>query len=203
MPSWTIQGHDAWAVIRRKAAPTAGAGRGHAAARSRSLARRTARGGAAGAGRRSDRLVAVPFRQVAERGFEAHRRRDAADRSSTIEAELEVPVDDLLAALPDDADRASPTAAASRPTTTPYGKVVEQIIRDEIGNGEGANLVIGRHYRAVVADWDAGPGADRLPAAARARARRLLDLLLLHRRALPDRRQPGAARQRRTAATSG
>ena len=36
-----------------------------------------------------------------------------------------------------------------------YAEVVEAIIRDEIGQGEGANLVIGRHYRAVVADWDA------------------------------------------------
>ena len=38
--------------------------------------------------------------------------------------------------------------------------------------------------------------ADGVPPAARARARRLLDLLLLHRRPLPDRRQPRAARQR-------
>ena len=27
------------------------------------------------------------------------------------------------------------------------------IIDDEIGNGEGANLVVGRHYRAKVSDW--------------------------------------------------
>ena len=51
----------------------------------------------------------------------------------------------------------SPTAAASRPTTRTYAKLVEAIIRDEIGQGEGANLVIGRHYRAMVADW----GADK------------------------------------------
>ncbi|HYG94022.1 MAG TPA: anthranilate synthase family protein, partial [Nocardioides sp.] len=38
-----------------------------------------------------------------------------------------------------------------------YAKVVEAIIKDEIGQGEGANLVVGRHYRAVVADW----GPDR------------------------------------------
>ena len=31
--------------------------------------------------------------------------------------------------------------------------MVEAIIEDEIGQGEGANLVIGRHYRATVADW--------------------------------------------------
>ncbi len=38
-----------------------------------------------------------------------------------------------------------------------YAKLVESIIDDEIGQGEGANLVIGRHYRATVADW----GADK------------------------------------------
>jgi phenazine biosynthesis protein phzE len=65
-----------------------------------------------------------------------------------------VSVDDLVAALPDVpvefADRGGFTTS-----DTDYGEVVEAIIRDEIGQGEGANLVIGRHYRAVVADWDA------------------------------------------------
>ena len=36
-----------------------------------------------------------------------------------------------------------------------YAAVVERIIRDEIGNGEGANLVVGRHYRAQLNDWGA------------------------------------------------
>ena len=36
-----------------------------------------------------------------------------------------------------------------------YGELVDAIITDEIGQGEGANLVIGRHYRARVADWSA------------------------------------------------
>ena len=31
--------------------------------------------------------------------------------------------------------------------------MVRRIIDDEIGNGEGANLVVGRHYRAQLADW--------------------------------------------------
>ncbi|HYF73649.1 MAG TPA: anthranilate synthase family protein, partial [Nocardioides sp.] len=34
-----------------------------------------------------------------------------------------------------------------------YAKLVAAIIHDEIGQGEGANLVVGRHYRATVADW--------------------------------------------------
>ena len=94
----------------------------------------------------------------------------------------------------------SPSSSADRggfdTDDASYGKVVDQIIRDEIGQGEGANLVIGRHYRAVVADWDADRALTVYPAAARARARRLLDVLLLHRRPLPDRREPGAPRQR-------
>ena len=90
----------------------------------------------------------------------------------------------------------SPTAAASSPTTTTTPRSSSAIIKDEIGQGEGANLVIGRHFRAVLADWGADAGARRVPPAAGARARRVLDLPVLHRRPLPDRRQPGAARQR-------
>ena len=88
----------------------------------------------------------------------------------------------------------SPTAGGFDTGDEEYGKLVEAIIQDEIGQGEGANLVIGRHYRATVADWGADKALTRAQAAARARARRLLDLPLLHRRPLPDRRQPGAAR---------
>ena len=32
--------------------------------------------------------------------------------------------------------------------------MVARIISDEIGNGEGANLVVGRHYRAQLRDWN-------------------------------------------------
>ena len=52
------------------------------------------------AGRRFDRLLAVPFRQVAERGFEAHD--DGAPLTVVdVDLEVEVPLADLLAALPD------------------------------------------------------------------------------------------------------
>ena len=104
-------------------------------------------------GRSADRLVAVPFRQIAERGFEV------IDDGTPlvvvdIETEHEVAVADLLAALPD-----VPIELADRGGfevgDDDYAAIVEQIITDEIGHGEGANLVIGRHYRAVVADWDA------------------------------------------------
>ena len=104
-------------------------------------------------GRRFDRLVAIPFRQVAERGFEAHD--DGTPLTVVdIEQETEVPLAELLAALPREeltfADRGGFDTSDEE-----YGVVVDAIIRDEIGHGEGANLVVGRHYRAQVEDWDA------------------------------------------------
>jgi phenazine biosynthesis protein phzE len=149
-----VQEHGAWAVIRRKASPTAGivGGRPHEV---ESLLDVPLETGPPAPGRSADRLVAVPYRQVRERGFEA------VDDGTPlvvvdIEEEHEVRVEDLLTALPD-----VPVEFTDRggfgASDEDYGKVVEAIIRDEIGQGEGANLVIGRHYRAVVADW----GAER------------------------------------------
>lgn len=147
-----IQGYGAWAVIRRKAAPTAGL-IGGTPSEVASLLDIPLETGAPEPGRSADRLVAVPFRQVSERGFAAID--DGTPLTVVdIEAEHEVAVDDLLAALPD-----VPVEFADRggfaTSDEDYAEVVEAIIRDEIGQGEGANLVIGRHYRAVVADWDA------------------------------------------------
>ena len=106
-------------------------------------------------GRQCDRLVAVPFRQVGERGFEAH---DDGTPLVVVEVETEreFSVADVVDAIDDVAvdfvDR-----GGFETDDDDYAKVVEAIIEDEIGQGEGANLVIGRHYRATVADW----GADK------------------------------------------
>jgi phenazine biosynthesis protein phzE len=147
-----VQEYAAWAVIRRKAEPTVGlvGGTPHEVA---SLLDVPLESGVPEAGRSADRLVVVPFRQVRERGFAAID--DGAPLVVVdIEDETEVPVEDLLAALPD-----VPLAFEDRGGfdlgDDDYAGVVEAIIRDEIGQGEGANLVIGRHYRAAVADWDA------------------------------------------------
>ncbi len=147
-----IQGYGAWAVIRRKAEPTAGLV-GGTPREVATILDIPLEEGVPDPGRRADRLVAVPFRQVAERGFEAID--DGAPLTVVdLEVEHEVAVSDLLGGLPDlpidFADRGGFAMGDAE-----YGDVVEQIIRDEIGQGEGANLVIGRHYRAVVADWDA------------------------------------------------
>lgn len=99
-----------------------------------------------------DHLVLVPFAQVAERGFEAHQ---DGTPLSVIEARtcVDVPLADLLAVLPDAsidlADRGGFETSDEQ-----YAQVVRRIIDEEIGQGEGANLVIGRRYTATVADWN-------------------------------------------------
>jgi phenazine biosynthesis protein phzE len=112
-------------------------------------------GGGAGPGAAGggvwDHLVLVPFRQARERGFAAH---DDGTPLRVVSADVlhEVPLADLLPTLPDGgvqlADR-----GGFETSDADYASMVRQIIDDEIGRGEGANLVIGRHYRAKVADW--------------------------------------------------
>lgn len=105
----------------------------------------------AGEGSGWDSLVLVPFAQARERGFEAHQ---DGTPLSIIRADVstEVPLADLLPQLPD-----VPVEFVDRggfeTSDEDYADVVRHIIDDEVGQGEGANLVIGRHYRAQVADW--------------------------------------------------
>ncbi|KQY56033.1 anthranilate synthase [Aeromicrobium sp. Root495] len=102
-----------------------------------------------------DSLSLVPFAQVRERGFEAQQ---DGTPLSVIRADLgaEVALAELLDQLPD-----TPIEFVERggfeTSDDDYAQVVRQIIDEEIGQGEGANLVIGRHYRAQVSDW----GHDR------------------------------------------
>jgi 2-amino-4-deoxychorismate synthase len=149
-----IQGHEAWAAIRLQESATVTLVGGRRSEVER-LVDVPLEDGVPAGGRRFDRLVAIPFRQVVERGFAAHD--DGTPLVVVdIDTELEIPVDEVLAALPDGTvDFTDRGGFETRDDD--YAKVVEAIIRDEIGNGEGANLVVGRHYRAVVADW----GADK------------------------------------------
>ncbi|MFL6108350.1 MAG: chorismate-binding protein [Marmoricola sp.] len=111
-------------------------------------------------GRRFDTLVAVPFRQVGERGFEVH---DDGTPLAVVDirTEIEVPLAELIDALPDE-DVAFTDRGGFETGDDAYADTVRRIIQDEIGNGEGANLVIGRHYRAQLADW--GPQTGRAKA---------------------------------------
>ena len=145
-----VRQHEAWAVIRLRDSATVTLVGGRRS-EVEGLLDVPLTEGVPDRGRRFDRLVAIPFRQVAERGFEAHD--DGTPLTVVdIETETEVPLADLLAALPREEVTFSDRGGFDT-TDEAYGAVVEAIIRDEIGNGEGANLVVGRHYRAQVEDW--------------------------------------------------
>ena len=146
-----LGGFGAWAAIRLRGADTVTllGGRVSEAA---SLLDVPLESGVPDPGRRFDRLLAIPFRQIAERGFQAH------DDGSPlvvvdIDSEVDVPLSDALGALPQ-GEVEFTDRGGFETSDAEYGAVVEAIIRDEIGQGEGANLVIGRNYRGVVADWD-------------------------------------------------
>ncbi|WP_109506768.1 anthranilate synthase family protein [Nocardioides speluncae] len=149
-----MRGFEAWAAIRLRDSQTVTLV-GGTPSRLASLLDVPLEEGVPEEGRRFDRLVAIPFRQVTERGFEAH---DDGTPLVVVDiaSEVEVPLADTLAALPD-----VPVEFTDRggfdTSDDEYAKVVEAIIRDEIGQGEGANLVIGRHYRAQLDGW----GADQ------------------------------------------
>ncbi len=69
-----------------------------------------------------------------------------------LDVEVEVPLDALVAALPQEAVEFSDRGGFET-SDEEYAATVRSIIDDEIGRGEGANLVVGRHYRAQLADW--------------------------------------------------
>src|SRR6476469_8334049 len=153
-----LQGHEAWAIIRRSTRAgdrdtvgLVGGRRGVV----ESILDIPLEEGVPDDGHIADRLVAIPFRQVRERGFEAH---DDGTPLVVVDVETErdFSVAEVIEAIDDTgiefADRGGFDSDDAE-----YGALVESIIRDEIGQGEGANLVIGRHYRATVADW----GADK------------------------------------------
>ncbi len=146
-----IQGHEAWGVIRLRDSATVTLVGGSAQAVER-LADVPLEEGVPEPGRRFDRLVAIPFRQAAERGFEV--RDDGTPLTVVrIETEAEIAVEDLLTALPDRVVAFEDRGGFETPDGE-YGAMVKQIIADEIGHGEGANLVVGRKYRAQLSDWD-------------------------------------------------
>ncbi|MFE6995153.1 anthranilate synthase family protein [Microbacterium sp. NPDC057659] len=87
----------------------------------------------------------VPYRQVRERGFEAQD--DGTPlRCILVDEHDELDAAELIAALPN-----APIAlrdGAFDITDEDYAAIVEQVIDEEIGRGEGANFVIRRDYRA-------------------------------------------------------
>ncbi|MDO9456364.1 anthranilate synthase family protein [Nocardioides sp.] len=153
-----LQGHEAWAIIRRSTRAgdkdTVGLIGGRRSEVG-SILDVPLEEGPPQAGHIADRLVAIPFRQVAERGFEAHD--DGTPLVVVdIETEQEFSVAEVVEAI-DEVPVEFSDRGGFETDDEEYAKLVGSIIEDEIGQGEGANLVVGRHYRATVADW----GADK------------------------------------------
>ncbi|MFI9272472.1 anthranilate synthase family protein [Kitasatospora sp. NPDC052896] len=99
---------------------------------------------------RHDLLALIPYRQIRERGFAAHD--DGTPLLGlAVTEQYALPLAELAAALP------------RRPVTLhdggfdlddeSYAGIVRRVIRDEIGNGEGANFVIRRDFTATLADF--------------------------------------------------
>ena len=102
-----------------------------------------------------DVLALVPYRQVTERGFVAHD--DGMPLSClVVDQHLRVAVDDFVAACP--ATGLTLDDVAYDLDDDQYADVVRRIVRDEIGQGEGANFVVRRTLTAKVSDWSTGQG---------------------------------------------
>ncbi len=149
-----LTGHEAWAIIRRSTRAgdrdTVGLIGGRRSV-VESILDVPLKDGVPEAGHIADHLLAIPFRQVAERGFEAHD--DGTPLVMVeIETEREFSVAEVVEAI-DEVPVEFTDRGGFETDDEEYGKLVGAIIADEIGQGEGANLVIGRHYRATVADW--------------------------------------------------
>jgi phenazine biosynthesis protein phzE len=118
-------------------------------------------------------LAVVPYRQITERGFECVD--DGVPLVCLVVTQAEeVPLADALALLPDRPVEVA--GGAFDIDDDEYGRMVEAVLRDEIGRGEGANFVIHRTFTGSVAGGRvSGAGGNSRPVAAGLAAlRRLL-----------------------------
>ena len=101
-------------------------------------------------------LTLVPYRQIAERGFDVHD--DGAPlRVLSATAYQRLPLERLVAALPQGS--VAVDGEHFSVSDEDYAATVERVIEGEIGEGEGANFVI---RRDVVARTDADPATAAL-----------------------------------------
>ncbi|MER6101037.1 anthranilate synthase family protein [Streptomyces sp. NPDC001832] len=102
-------------------------------------------------------LALVPFRQIAERGFDA---RDDGTPLSVLAAQetYELPLTEVLDHLPVHGVRVE--GGTFDVPDEEYAGIVRRVIEDEIGQGEGANFVIRRTFRGEI------PGFGRADALA-------------------------------------
>ncbi|MEU5614425.1 anthranilate synthase family protein [Streptomyces sparsogenes] len=99
-----------------------------------------------------DALALVPFRQIRERGFEV---RDDGTPLAVLRPEeaYELALDEVLDALPAHAVRVE--GGAFDVDDDAYARIVERVVEDEIGAGEGANFVIRRTFRGEIPGFSA------------------------------------------------
>jgi 2-amino-4-deoxychorismate synthase len=97
-------------------------------------------------------LALVPFRQIAERGFDV---RDDGTPLAVLVADetYELSLDEVLDRLP--AHRVRVEDGAFDIDDARYAEIVRRVIDDEIGRGEGANFVIRRTYEGRVPGFGA------------------------------------------------
>ncbi|MGW6914034.1 anthranilate synthase family protein [Kitasatospora sp. NPDC054939] len=94
-----------------------------------------------------DLLALVPYRQIRERGFEAHD--DGTPlQALAVEEQYALPLAEFAPALPDLPVRLS--GGAFDIDDDAYAAIVRRVIEDEIGRGEGANFVIRRDFTATL-----------------------------------------------------
>jgi phenazine biosynthesis protein phzE len=101
-------------------------------------------------GARHDLLVAVPYRQITERGF-ACRDDHAPLLALRVREQTRVSREQALTGLPDLDVKVS--GAGFDIDDEEYAAVVERVLRDEIGQGAGSNFVIRRSFVARLDDY--------------------------------------------------
>ncbi|QKW06024.1 phenazine-specific anthranilate synthase [Streptomyces sp. NA04227] len=90
------------------------------------------------------RLALIPFRQIRERGFDV---RDDGTPLAVLRADTreEIPLAEALEALPRHEVRVE--GGGFDVGDEEYARIVERVLAEEIGSGEGANFVIRRTFR--------------------------------------------------------
>ncbi|MFC6598290.1 anthranilate synthase family protein [Kitasatospora paranensis] len=117
------------------------------------LAELPVRSGLPAGGPRHDLLALVPYRQIRERGFDAHD--DGTPlQALEIDEQYAFPLAEVLPALPQ--RRVALDGGTFDIDDERYAGIVRRVIEDEIGRGEGANFVIRRDFRGRLDGFDTG-----------------------------------------------
>ncbi|KOT91616.1 anthranilate synthase [Streptomyces sp. NRRL F-5755] len=100
----------------------------------------------------ADALALVPFRQIRERGFDV---RDDGTPLAVLRPDeaYELPLEEVLAQLP--AHEVRVEDGAFDVCDDAYAGIVERVLKDEIGTGEGANFVIRRTFQGEIPGFGA------------------------------------------------